>query len=129
MVDEEIICMLPFQQNNEIQFFNLANTEISIELLKEVTSKLSNWQNVLLDTKYMDHSIRDPEQEFLLMNDSFKILFLKNNSWLIGTPLVIDNDRVFRFQQVCDAIDWLNAKNTRILKNVTDHSIEVPSTL
>jgi hypothetical protein len=77
----------------------------------------------------MDHSIKDLQSEFLLMDDSFKISFLKNNSWLIATPLVIDNGRVFRFQQVCDAIEWLNTKSKRILKNMTIHSIKVPSNL
>jgi hypothetical protein len=84
---------------------------------------------VLLDTKYIDHSIKDPEHEFLLMDDSLKILFLKKNSWLIGTPLVIDNNRVFRFQHLSDAVEWLGTKNSSIRKNLTNHPVEVPSAL
>jgi arsenate reductase-like glutaredoxin family protein len=129
LVDEQVISMLSPFQNSEIQLLNLANTEISIELLKQVASKLSNWQRVLLDTKYIDHSIKDPEHEFLLMDDSLKILFLKKNSWLIGTPLVIDNNRVFRFQNLSDAVEWLGTKNSSIRKNLTNHPLEVHSAL
>jgi hypothetical protein len=129
LVDEQVISMLSPFQNSEIQLLNLANTEISIELLKQVASKLSNWQRVLLDTKYIDHSIKDPEHEFLLMDDSLKILFLKKNSWLIGTPLVIDNNRVFHFQHLNDAVEWLGTKNSAIRKNLTNHPVEVPSAL
>lgn len=131
LIDEQVISMLPRQQYEykTIEFINLANTEISIELLKEVASKLSDWQRTLLDSRYLDHSIRDPEHEFLLLEDAVKLLFLKNNSWLIGTPLVIDNNNVYRFQQASDAVEWLNAKDFKMLNTLKDQLIEVPSTL
>ena len=129
LVDEQVISMFSAAQYWKIEYVNLANTEISLDLLTEVTVKLPNWQRELLDGRYMDRSIKNPEREFLLMNDPLKILFLKKNSWLIGTPLIIDNENVFRFHKLSDAVEWLKAKRVTVLKDLTNQSIEVPSPL
>lgn len=111
IVDEQVITLLSAYPLPGLQLINLANTEISIELLKEISLKLEGWQHLLVDPRYMDHSIKNPENEFLMMDDASKIIFLKNDSWLIGTPMLIDNDKAYRLHSVRDVVACLNVAN------------------
>lgn len=57
----------------------------------------------------MDHSIRDPEKEFLMLSSSAKIDFLFNNQWVIGTPIAVSEQAAARFMSVKEAEHWLKA--------------------
>lgn len=107
VLDQEVIDFFKLNSDVNLKLINLANDVISKKLLKMLTIKMDGWQSILIDPKFMDHSIKDPEKEFLMLSSSAKIDFLFNNRWVIGTPIAVSELTAERFMSVNDAEQWL----------------------
>jgi hypothetical protein len=68
---------------------------------------MPGWQLNLLDVRFLDHSIKDPEKEFMMLDPPAKIKFLADNPWTIRTPILISNDTTLQFAGLDDAESWL----------------------
>lgn len=107
VIDQEAISSVNCLEGFNIKKIDLAKEAISFAILMELVSKLDDWEINLVDDQYMDHSIRNPLQEFLKLNTVNKIKFLKNNPWPIGTPIAIHNDKAMRFNNTREVENWV----------------------
>lgn len=111
MFDQEVIEFIQLRPEFACRVVDLAKKRISYRLLLEVAVKLDGWQCNLVDTKYLDHSIKDPEKEFLMLSASAKIKFLHNHQWSIGTPIVVGDHDATRYMNFADVERWLKDEN------------------
>jgi len=107
VIDQGAVTSVNCLNGFNIKKIDLAKEPISFSILKELISKLGDWEINLVDDQYMDHSIQNPLQEFLKLNTISKIKFLKNNPWPIGTPIAIHNDKATRFNSTREVENWV----------------------
>lgn len=114
MLDREVIELFCQNSKANLKLIDLAKDVISRKLLTMLAKKMDGWQFILVDTKFMDHSIKDPEKEFSILSSSAKIDFLYNNPWTIGTPIAVSEHTAARFMNVKDVEHWLKADHVLV---------------
>ena len=107
ILDQEVIHLFNLNADVDRKLIDLARQPISKRSLASLTKKIDGWQFSLVDPKFMDHSIKDPEKEFLMLSSTAKIDFLFNNQWVIGTPIAVSEQAAARLTSVKEAEQWL----------------------
>ncbi|HEX5172330.1 MAG TPA: hypothetical protein VFW11_24310 [Cyclobacteriaceae bacterium] len=75
ILDGEVCAVMSAQQNLIFRYVDLARERLSYGLLLDLTGKMPHWQSELVDPKFLDHSIKDAEREFMILNTPLKLIF------------------------------------------------------
>ena len=107
MLDKEVLGILSLKYEFPIECIDLANKPPSYRLLGSLAEKIPQWHLNLMDARFLDHSIKDAEKEYMMLDGPAKIKFLAHNPWTIKTPIFICDDTAFQFSELEDAENWL----------------------